>query len=277
LAFAQIQEGNNSFYTDYSASGNFQLPTKTGPYQTWNSWLLKYWPSGGRAYVSYGGGTNSDFRGYVIHSSIQQLGQLAGEIKANIAKYYFDGVELDIENWWSYGLADNQQFATNLATMIKILRTSLDSDPNTKDKPIIIAVGYEAAGKVEGLPSNLQYAGSMNSLFRDVEAMNDISAVNIMAYNTGVANFYSRYDLVDGILNNFVNAGVSMQQIIFGVQPCESSGKPATSTDAITKLGQHIVQNHFGGMFMWGIGADGMCKQDPKAYLTAMKLGLGLN
>jgi hypothetical protein len=162
---------------------------------------------------------------------------------------------------------------------VKILRQSLDSDPGTAGKPIIIAVGWEAAGTVTDMPgSNSQYAGTMKPFFADKDAVNAIRAVNIMSYNTGISEFYSRLNLVDNILNTFVSAGVPKQKLVFGVQPCEKFGnKPATSINTIVSLGQHIAANQFGGLFMWGIGTAGMCDQDPNAYLTAMKTGLGIN
>lgn len=278
LAFAQMRGGNNAYYTDYSGSGNYQLPSQTGPYATWNSWVVKHWNTGGRGYVSYGGGTNDDFRGYIIKGSSQQLSAIAGEIKANVQKYYFDGVELDIEGWWNYGNADNAKFASNLASMIKTLRQSLDNDPATAGKPIVIAVGWNAAGNVQDMPNTgNNYAGTMNVLFNDADAMNAIYTINIMSYNTGISNFYARLDLIDNILNTFVNAGVPKEKLMFGIQPCENGGNPpATSTDTISALGQHIAANQFGGLFMWGIGTSGMCGKDPGYYLAAMKAGLGV-
>src|SRR5579883_3123399 len=122
LAFALLKsDGRGNFYTDYTASGNFQKPSNTGPYVTWNNWARTFFNQGARAYVSYGGATNNEFRGYIINANQDQLSKIAGEIKANIKLYNFNGVDLDIENWWSYGLADNQKFAANLATLVKIL------------------------------------------------------------------------------------------------------------------------------------------------------------
>jgi len=204
---------------------------------------------------------------------------MVGEIKDNIKLYSFDGVDLDIENWWSYDTAANQKFSANLASLVKILRTSLDNDPKSKDKSIaiMITVGWNAAGSVNGMPdAGSAYTGTMASFFLDSEAMNAISAVNIMSYNTCIADFYSRHDLVENILNMFNQAGVPKQKIIFGIQVYECGGNPpATSLATITSLGQFIKADNYGGLFLWAIGAQELGQQSSWDYINAMKTGLG--
>lgn len=276
LAFALLHsDGRGTYYTDYSASGNFQNPANSGTYTIWNNWLRKYWNEGARAYVSYGGATNDDFRKIIIEANAEQLTKIAGEIKANIKNFYYDGVDLDIEGWWHYGNSDNIKFANNLARMVKILRKSLDDDTATKGKIIMIATGWHAAGQVAGMyDTGNAYAGTMRPFFADPDAMNAISAVNIMTYNTGIKNFYSRADLAINILNQFVIAGVDRQKLIFGIQPCESANAGPTPSSTIKTLAETIKLNNFGGMFMWGIGTSGLCGQNPAEYLTAMQQGL---
>lgn len=279
LAFALMKSDNNgNYYTDYSVSGNFHKPHDSGPYVTWNNWLHTFYNSGARGYVAYGGGTNNEFRGYVINASDDQLSKMAGEIKTNIKLYYFDGVDLDIENWWSFNNADNEKFARNLATLVKDLRKSLDSDNDTKGKAITITVAFTAAGSVPGLQNyDGAYTGTMLPFFKDNDAMNATKTVNIMSYNTCIADFYSRHDLVGNILNVFNQAGIPKEKIIFGVQPYECGGKgTATSPNVILSLGQFIKANNYGGLFMWSIGADGIDATNAGNYINAMKSGLGI-
>lgn len=274
LSFAMLHaDGQGSYYTDYSLSGNFQLYSDKGAYSIWNKWLVTHWPSGSRAHVSYGGGTNAELRGLIINASDQQLDQLAGEIKANIAKYYFDGVDLDIEAWWIHSRADNEKFSTQLASMVKKLRRSLDNDPSTYQKPIMLTVGVTAANAESTHDS---YAGSMRSFFSDVEAMSAVSDINIMSYNTGVPHFYTRLDLISDYLNAFKAAGVPAQKLITGVQICETAGATHTPPEVITNLGQFIKQENYGGLFLWAIGS-GQCGQDPATYIKSMQTGLGVN
>jgi GH18 family chitinase len=276
FAFMKVDDKGN-YYTDYSLSGNFHKPHNAGPYVTWNNWLHTFYNSGSRAYVAYGGGTNADFRGYVINANDEQLSKMAGEIKLNIKLYYFDGVDLDIENWWSFGTADNEKFARNLATLVKYLRKSLDSDAETKGKGITIAVAFTSAGSVPGLQ---QYDGSatatMLPFFKDSEAMNAIKTVNIMSYNTCISDFYSKHDLVASILNVFNQAGIPKEKIIFGIQPYECGEKGvATSPEVIMSLGQFIKDNNYGGLFMWSIG-NNIDQTAASTYINAMKSGLGV-
>lgn len=277
-AFALLRQGaDGGYYTDYSRSGNFQK--WDGSRNTWNNWWLKYWASGSRAYLSYGGGTNDELRGMIINASDYQLDRIAGEIKANIYQdgvIAFDGVDLDIETWWSHTKAENEKFALQLAKLVKILRKSLDSNPTTFLKPIMITVAHTAAYTQ---PTFDTYAGTMNLFFSDKEAMNAISAVNIMSYGTHIPNFYTRLDIIDVLLNEFKTAGVPAEKLILGVQACESGAAPPPHTplEVITNLGQYIKQGNYGGVFLWGIGAAELCGQNPEDYLKAMKNGLGLN
>lgn len=278
LAFALLKRDNKGhFYTDYTASGNFQHHTRISSFAIWNKWIRANRKAGARIYVSYGGMTNKNLRGMIIHANDQQLASMTNEIKANIKKYHFDGVDLDIENWWSYAKTDNEKFAVNLAKMVKLLRQSLDNDPDTRGKPITLAVGWNAAGDINMMPvPGDTYAGTMKIFFADNEAMNATAAINIMSYGTLIPNFYSRIDLIDNILNQFSIAGIPKQKIIFGIQPCESHGTKPTPLTIITALGQHINQLNYGGLFLWGIGADDMCHQSADDYIRAMKNGLGV-
>ena len=232
------------------------------------------WNQGGRAYVSYGGATNSHWRGQIIHASDDQLSKMAGEIKANVKLYYFDGVDLDIEHWWDYNFQDNLTFARQFATLIKKLRHSLDSDPATQGKAIFLTVGWDAAGIVEGIPDSGAGTGSMLPFFNDPAAMDAIAGINIMSYNIGIANFYSRLDLIDHLLATFANAGIPPQKLILGIQPYESEGSPATPLDAITALGHYIRHTEYGGLFLWGIGTAGLRQLSAWDYLHAMQESL---
>lgn len=279
LAFAIMKkDANNNYYTDYSVSGNFQKPDNNGPYVTWNTWLHTFYNSGARSFVAYGGGTNNDFRGYVINANEEQLSKMAGEIKANVKLYYFDGVDLDIENWWSFNSADNEKFARNLATMVKYLRKSLDSDTATNGKKITITVAFTAAGSIPDMKNfDGSYTGTMLPFFKDNEAMNGVTSINIMSYGTCITDFYTRHDLIANILTVFNQAGIPKEKIIFGVQPYECGlGHPLTPVNVVMSLGQFIRSNNYGGLFMWGIGTDGIDASNAESYINAMKSGLGI-
>jgi hypothetical protein len=273
LAFALLK---GHYYTDYSASGEFEKWSSTGPYVTWSTWWRKYFNSGARAYVSYGGGTNDEFRAEVIHASDADIDQIACEIWGNVKKYYFDGVDLDIEGWWNYGLSDNQKFAVNLAKLVKKLRAYFDADADTRGKPITLAVGYEAAGSIQGVPSNAAYAGSMLPFFKDADAMAATSYVYIMSYNVTIDNFYGRTDLINAMLNTLETA-ILKEKIIFGIQPYQYMGQPpATPLATVTAIGKLIKDRQDGGMFLWGIGTAGIGNLSSWDYMNAMMQGLGL-
>ena len=93
--------------------------------------------------MAYGGASNPAFRQYVIEASSSDLSNIAGEIKANLQKYHFAGVDLDIEDWWSHNKAENSLFAQHLAEMVVDLKKSLDAD---NDPGVItVTVGPSAA------------------------------------------------------------------------------------------------------------------------------------
>lgn len=278
LAFAIMNRDNKgNFYTDYTASNNFQQPSMSGPYVTWNNWARHYYAAGARAYVSYGGGSNEAFRGYIINANENELSNMAGEIKANIKLYFFDGVDLDIESWWSFNNVDNKKFATNLITLVKQLRWSLDNDPQTRGKAIFITVGWNSAGPVAGMSDGgSTYTGSMQAFFSDTTALNAVTAINIMSYDTCIDSFYSRQDLIANILSTFNHAGIPKQKIILGIQPYECGPRQLTAVGTVIALGQYVKQNNYGGLFLWGIGANELGQLSAWDYLNAMKFGLGL-
>lgn len=276
LSFAEMKKDNQgNFYSDYSASGNFQLPNNTGPYVTWNTWARTYFSTGARAYVSYGGGTDTNTRGYIIYGTPTDLSNMAGEIKANVKKYYFGGVDLDIENWWSYNQSQNLQFATNLDTLVKLLRASLDQDPATQGTPITISVGWNSAGAVQGISDGgSAYTGTMLPFFNDSAAMNAISSINIMSYDININNFYSQLNLVGNILKTFASANIPTQKLVFGIQPLEYPGFLPTQLTAVQAVAQFVKQNNYGGVFLWGIGTTGLGNLSAYDYINAMQAGL---
>ncbi len=270
LAFAELK---GHYYTDYSASGNFDEPSSSGPYKTWNDWLNKWLSDGAQAFVSYGGSTNSEFRKDVINASDAELSQIAGEIQANIKKYYFGGVDLDIEDWWDYSKTDNIKFANNLAKLVIDLRQALDNDPSTKGKVISLAVGWDSAGSISSkLPQGGTNAGTMVSFYQNTNAMAAVSYVYIMSY---ITDFYSNFDNVGKLMNKFITAGVPREKLMFGIEPY-NSGTQMISLARTKELGEYIKANNYGGMFMWGIGADTSGKLNAWDYMNAMMQGLGL-
>jgi GH18 family chitinase len=283
LAFAQMKKGKyGNFYSDYQKSGNFHvINTEPSAYTTWHSWTSTYEHAGAKGLVSYGGDSNTEFRGYIINASYEQLSSMAGEIKANIkgstTTAAFAGVDIDIESWWDYSSENNKKFAVNLATLVKILRKSLDDDDATRGKLIMLTVGWGAAGAVpKPLPSSNEYDGSMLAFFNDAEAMSATAAINIMLYNTSVTHLYTNYSLIDSMLTVFT-AVVPAEKLFLGIQPKESPGQTIASLDTVTALAEHIAaKGIYGGMFLWGIGCNNLTAKQATDYLTAMKKGLGI-
>lgn len=279
LAFAHLKSNAPGVYsTTYSRSGNFQQGgTSPSPaYTTWSTWRKNF--SGG-GFVAYGGDTNAEFRGDIINATPQQLSNMAGEIKANVLKYGFNGVDLDIETWWNFTPAENRIFANQLAILVPILRQSLDDNPATKSDPIMLDVGWNSAGPVVGIPDGgSSYTGTMQPFYSNAAAMNAVTSINVMSYDIGIANFYSRLDLISNLLNTFVNAGVTKQKLVLGVQPYEAPGEfPPTPVGVVQALAQYIKQNNYSGMFMFGIGTNGLGNLSAYDYINAMKQGLGKN
>src|SRR6185436_19251046 len=112
---------------------------------------------------------NDDLRKYVINANKNDLDHFANNLQATVKSSFFDGVDLDIEAWWIHSKEENLKFATNLAYLVTQLRNALNADPATNNKPIMIAVGIDAAGVVPGgiIPSNPDYAGTMKPFFQD--------------------------------------------------------------------------------------------------------------
>lgn len=272
IAFATIQKNGNTYSTTFS--GDFNIPSgdPLKSYTVWNNWVRQF---GGKAYVSFGGGTNEALRKYIIEGNPEDLAALANEVQHGVGQM-FDGVDLDIEGWWNYGKEDNLKFARNLAQFVKLLRTDLDADPWAREKPIMLAVGYEAAGEVTGLESNPAYAGSMKPFFADNKAMSAVTSILIMSYNINVDHLYGRHDLVNNILNTFSNAGIADEKIFFGIQPYQKINGPATPLATVQSLSEFIKNSGYGGVFMWGIGTQGLGNLSGYDYLAAMKAGLGI-
>lgn len=272
IAFATIQKNGNGYATTFS--GDFNIPSgdPLKSYTVWNNWVRQF---GGKAYVSVGGGTNEILRKYIIEGSQEDLAALANEIQHDVGQM-FDGVDLDIEGWWNYSREDNIKFARNLAKLVKLLRADLDNDPWTREKPIMLAVGHEAAGEVPGLSgSNSGYAGTMKPFFADSKAMSAVKSIFIMSYNINVDHLYERHDLVANILNTFSNTGIPDEKIFFGIQPYQKSNEPATSLPTVQSLAEFVKNSGYGGVFMWGIGTQGIGALSSYDYLAAMKAGLG--
>lgn len=287
LSFAVLRFNGDNTYTDYSASNNFNDPSISGSSnKIWKAWTTKHNKPG---YISYGGGTNSEVRKYIINASDKQLENLAIEIKANVKKYQFSGIDLDFEHWWDMKeRAQNEKFATQLAKFVKILRSYLDNEPDTKGKPIAIAVNWNAAGNIEGSWNDNLYAGTMNAYFKDKAAMQATAHVMIMAYNLCEAKSdpnrftYANLNKVEKMLHNFEQAGVAKDKLVFGIQARECGTpyndeqkelfKIVTPLDDVKKLSGYITQNGYGGLFMWAIGDGVMNGALPAAsYIAAMK------
>ena len=274
LAFAQMMNsGGENYYTDYARSNNFQQCNQspnTTSYPIWNQWIRKYF--GGTASVSYGGSNNPDLRQFILNGSPATLDRIAGEIRANVSIYNFDGVDIDIEDWWSYTPEQNIQFALNLSSVIKTLRSHMDSSLRTRNRQISLAVGTYVAGPVPGMPSQSSNLGSMLEIFQDTAFVNAISHINIMSYNTGMTAFYKNLSVIDNLLSTFHNAGIPKEKLVLGVQPIESGGQQATEPSVIQALAAHLKDAGYGGIFLWGVGVD---QPDPASYLNAIMAGFG--
>jgi Glycosyl hydrolases family 18 len=276
MAFALLEgdgSSGNPYWTNYAPSGNFQQPAGPGStYYTWNQWLLAHGngSEGAITLVSYGGSTDQNIRAVIIANSY--LDNLAGEIAANLAKYYFGGVDLDIEEWWNYSQAQNQTFAVNLAGMIKVLGPVVPSW-----KPITIAVGAQSAGSLAaiGVPDD-NYTGTMQAFYADATAMSYVNQINIMSYNLPIDDLYGNLNDIQAILNTYTQAGVPASKLSIGIQPVQASGQQPVSLDTVTELCTWLKQNGYGGAFLWGIG-DAAMPSTPTAsdYMTAIVNGLG--
>jgi GH18 family chitinase len=263
-SFAHMEKSGSTFYSDYKASGNFHEPSDRGSYKTVNDWTRKYFDRGARSKVAYGGGKNHQFRKYVIDATDQELDSMAGEIKANIKKYYFSGVDLDIEHWWDHSKEENLKFGRNIAKLVKILRRSLDEDPQTKGAAIDMAVGFDAAGKVEGI-SEGTYTGTMLPLFQDQDAMKAIGHINIMSYGSP----FDQQEIVSNLLDTFSKA-VPREKICFGFFPL---GHNPPMSPEVVESHSRFLKDKCGGAFLWAIDE---YLPNPAVYIHAMKRGFGV-
>ena len=149
--------------------------------------------------------------------------------------------------------------------MVKALRESLDSDPQTRDKPIMIAVGADSASSAD----SSSYTGTMKPFYGDTKAVAAISGVFIMSY--GLEN---NMPAIEGVLNDYTNAGVPEEKLFIGVSPYKI-GQAPVSMDAIQALGVFVKKNNYGGLFVWAIGSEGLDTVAAGNYLKAMKSSLG--
>jgi chitinase len=273
LAFAAVQ-GDGSpgapYWTDYSGSLNFQQPGAPGtPFYTWASWLYQHGGGCGSAIplVSYGGGTETALRKLIINNSY--LDNLAGEMIANLVRWRFSGLDLDIEDWWNHSPQENQQFATNLTTVVKTMGQKLLSGT-----PITITVGTQSAGSLPFINDD-KYTGTMAPFFKDAEAMGYVDRVNIMTYNIGVSNLYSDLAVIGTILNTYTALGVPASKLCIGISP-EQNGEPAVALTTVTNLAAYLKQNGYGGAFLWAIGEKyGTGAPSATDYMNAIIQGFG--
>jgi hypothetical protein len=260
--FGILKYNNNGYWTDYSASGNFPYPSSTGPYVTWNGWQNAHGNCSGyaRTLLSYGGDANPEFRTFVAEA--RELDNLAGEIIANVDNYYFCGLELDIEDWWTRSRSVNLAFSDNLIKVVNTVGPRLQQ----KGKPIAVTVGDTSAGS----NTNDAYSGTMKSFYQS-EAMAYVAQINIMCY--GITHD-DDMDKLDALLAEYVAAGVPPDKLSVGIKP-EKDGKPDLAT--VTRLCARLKDQGFGGAFLWGIGLDSM-PSSPSAsqYVKAMLDGFGL-
>jgi hypothetical protein len=260
--FGILKYDGNYYWTDYSASGNFAYPSSQGPYVTWNSWQNSHGNCSGyaRTLLSYGGDRNPEFRTFVADDF--KLDYLAGELVANVDKYYFCGLELDIEDWWTRTRQTNLDFANNLVTVVNTVGPPLQQ----KGKPIAITVGDTSAGT----NTNDAYSGTMIPFYQSA-AMTYVAQINVMCYDVTKSGDLGR---LDAILGEFVTAGVPPEKLCAGIKP-EKDGKPDLA--AVKQICDHLKNQGYGGAFLWGIGLDSM-PSSPSAsqYVKAMLEGLGL-
>ncbi|WP_394825602.1 hypothetical protein [Pendulispora albinea] len=273
LAFALL-EGNGTsepYWTNYEKSGNFENWGPEGTtYYTWNHWLRTHGngEQGAITQVCYGGATDENSRRVITDGTA--LDNLAGEIKANIEKYFFGGLDLDIEGWWLYDRASNERFAKNLVQVVDVVANGIPSW-----KPITVAVGASAAGPIPSVgPDN--YTGTMAPFLTD-PVMAKVSRINIMSYNLDIENLYGNLDDIGAILRTFTDLGVDARKLSIGIQPIQQSGQPSASLDTVEQLGAYLRENGYGGAFLWGIGAPENPSYPTSAeYMTRMMKGLGL-
>lgn len=262
LCFGILKYDGTYYWTDYEASGNFPKPSSSGPYVTWNSWQNAHGNCSfyARTLLGYGGDANPEFRTFVADGL--KLDYLAGELIANVDNYYFCGLDLDVEDWWTRRREVNLAFANNLISVINIVGPRLQQ----KGKPITITVGDTSAGT----NTNDAYSGTMTPFYQST-AMAYVAQVNVMCYGITYAGDLAA---LDALLAEYVAAGVPPEKLSVGLKP-EKDGKPGL--DAVTRICAHLKDGGFGGAFLWGIGLDSMpASPSASEYVKAMLEGLGL-
>ncbi len=93
--------------------------------------------------------------------------------------------------------------------------------------------------------------------------MKATASINIMSYGEG-------FDELKKTLGQFVAAGVAKDKLILGLSSASS-----TTQDLIASIGALVKDEHYGGLFLWGVGVnEGESNAD--SDIQCMKNSLGL-
>lgn len=275
LAFAYINDSNYSL--DFKGCGDCANPQSVH-YSQWHNWATKYMDQNARTLISVGGGSTSrDLNKKIREASDDTLAKMANGVAASVCDAGFQGIDLDIEDFWNLTPTENQRFAAQLAKFVIYLRSALDRDSQPNAKTIGVTVAYEQQN-------------NWVPFFKNNEAMKSTDHFNLMFYNMGNASLYlpQNRNIVYRGIDNFINAGLPANKIIFGIQPNEEqlNEDNITSAQDIQSLIQDLYHKYptIEGAFLWAIGVVHLKPgtlptplYNPGDYIQAMKAGFGVN
>ncbi len=232
-----------SYSLDYSASGNWQIASNSTSYTLWNNFARAH--TNTKILLTFGGGSNDFARDFLVKGSASDFQNVANLIANDVKKYYLQGVDLNIEGWWSYTNAQNVTFAKNLITFVANLRTLLPG------YVIMVSQGINAVGPIGNISSS--YDGSFLPFLNDPTVAQNVDFINIEAYQTGYNNFYD-LALVDTTLVKWGRTNFPKSKILFGYQSQDNDNAGFYSSTEIQNLAAKVASYGFGGMSYWGRG-----------------------
>ncbi|MDI9358720.1 MAG: glycosyl hydrolase family 18 protein [Phycisphaerales bacterium] len=249
---------------DYSASNNFAI-SGSPECTKWKN----FQSLGKQVMLTIGGGTDQFDREILINGSGADQTNFANLLVNEVQNHGFNGIDLNIEAWWSYSKAQNITFANNLIGFVQYLRGKLGS--NYK---IIVSGSMMGAGTIATLGIDENGTGTMIPFLASPLAQQAIDYYCIESYQTGNNSFYDNYTQDTSLMNNFLRTGFPASKLLIGIQSQDNDNAPFYSAGEISNFCSLAHSLGFGGAAYWCTNYSSTLYSP--YYLSAVAQGFGL-